>query len=496
MKAIIIARVSTEEQKEMGHSLPAQVARLEKYCQSKGFVIIKSCSFDESAYKSQRDEFDTILDFVLEQKDKIAVCFDKVDRLTRDTFDRRIGMLYEKALQDELELHFVSDGQVVTSKISAAQKFQFGITLNLAKYYSDAISDNVNRANEQKWRKGEWTSKAPYGYKNIVKPDGRRDIVVDEHEAHIVKKSFEWYATGIYSLELLRAKIKAEYGIQWVRSFADKLLKRHFYYGVMEVKGKMFPHCYPPLISKTLFDQVQQVKSGFNKNNKYKYAGLPFMYRGLLRCGDCGLAITPERHKGYIYYHCTQYNGKHGAKWLREEEITEQIGKVFQQIQLPPEIFQEITNTLNRVHQDKIEFHNKHFDKLTAEQKSITKMMDNLYMDKLKGEIDEEKYNRFYTSLRSQMDEITTRLGRLQEAEDNYYVTAKYILELSNRAYDLFKSSEVEQKRQLIKLVLSNLRIEGENMLYEAQKPFDMLLKNADCVSWRPTVDYFRTSEI
>lgn len=68
----------------MGHSLPAQVACLEKYCQSKGFVIIKSCSFDESAYKSQRDEFDTILDFVLEQKDKIAVCFDKVDRLTRD----------------------------------------------------------------------------------------------------------------------------------------------------------------------------------------------------------------------------------------------------------------------------------------------------------------------------------------------------------------------------------------------------------------------------
>jgi site-specific DNA recombinase len=486
MKAIIIARVSTEEQKEMGLSLPAQIVRLEKYCQSKGFAIIKSCSFDESAYKSQRDEFDTILDFVLEQKNKIAVCFDKVDRLTRDTFDRRIGMLYDKALRDELELHFVSDGQILNSKISATQKFQFGITLNLSKYFSDAISDNVNRANEQKWRKGEWTSKAPYGYKNIVKPDSKKEIVVDEQEAYIVKKAFEWYATGIYSLELLRAKLKSEFGVKWIRSFVDKLLKRHFYYGVMEVKGKMFPHCYPPLISKTLFDQVQQVKSGFNKNNKYKYAGLPFMYRGLLRCGDCGLAITPERHKGYVYYHCTQYNGKHGAKWLREEEITEQIGKVFQQIQLPPEIFQEITNTLNKVHRDKIEFHNKHFDKLTAEQKSITKMMDNLYLDKLKGEIDDKKYNRFYTSLRSQMDEITARLGRLQEAEDNYYVTAKYILELSNRAYDLFKSSEVEQKRQLIKLVLSNLRIEGENVLYDAQKPFDVLIKNADCVEWRP----------
>jgi DNA invertase Pin-like site-specific DNA recombinase len=37
MKAIIIARVSTEEQKEAGLSLPAQVTRLEKYCHNKGY---------------------------------------------------------------------------------------------------------------------------------------------------------------------------------------------------------------------------------------------------------------------------------------------------------------------------------------------------------------------------------------------------------------------------------------------------------------------------
>jgi hypothetical protein len=72
-------------------------------------------------------------------------------------------------------------------------------------------------------------------------------------------------------------------------------------------------------------------------------------------------------------------------------------------------------------------------------------------------------------------------------------MTAKYILELSNRAKDLFKSSEVEQERQLIRLVLSNLRIEGENLIYEAQKLFNILIKNADCVSWRPLIGYFRT---
>jgi len=53
MKAILIARVSTEEQREAGNSLPAQIVRIEKHCQNKGFEIIRTCSFDESAYKDQ-----------------------------------------------------------------------------------------------------------------------------------------------------------------------------------------------------------------------------------------------------------------------------------------------------------------------------------------------------------------------------------------------------------------------------------------------------------
>ena len=94
MKAIIIARVSTEEQKEAGNSLPAQTVRMEKHCQVKGFEIIKRFSFDESAYKTKRNDFDSILDFVIEQKEKVVVCFDKVDRLSRNIFDKRVSLLY------------------------------------------------------------------------------------------------------------------------------------------------------------------------------------------------------------------------------------------------------------------------------------------------------------------------------------------------------------------------------------------------------------------
>ncbi len=79
---------------------------------------------------------------------------------------------------------------------------------------------------------------------------------------------------------------------------------------------------------------------------------------------------------------------------------------------------------------------------------------------------------------------MDARLSMLHEAEDNYYVTVKYRLELAKRAYELFTSSEVEQKRQLVKLTLQNLRLEGRNLRYEAIKPFDTILNYADRQEW------------
>lgn len=60
--------------------------------------------------------------------------------------------------------------------------------------------------------------------------------------------------------------------------------------------------------------------------------------------------------------------------------------------------------------------------------------------------ITDAEYDRFYQSFREQIANIDTRLGMLQEAEDNYYITAKYLLELANRAYDLFVSSATQSR--------------------------------------------------
>lgn len=68
MKAIILARVSTEEQMIEGQSIPAQLGRAREYATKKGFEIKNEYQFDESSTKDQRKKFDLVIDEIKNQR--------------------------------------------------------------------------------------------------------------------------------------------------------------------------------------------------------------------------------------------------------------------------------------------------------------------------------------------------------------------------------------------------------------------------------------------
>ena len=79
---------------------------------------------------------------------------------------------------------------------------------------------------------------------------------------------FELYATGTYSLSTLAKEMKEQgwtnsNGKAITTSQLDRFLDNPFYYGTMRVKGKLHPHNYPPIITETLFNQVQKLKQSF-----------------------------------------------------------------------------------------------------------------------------------------------------------------------------------------------------------------------------------------
>lgn len=484
MKAIILARVSDKKQ----DSNEAQILRVSDYIQHKQLTVWKTYEIEESSTKGDREKFQKVVVEIEQSSEPIALVVDTVDRLQR-SFKESV-QLDDLRKAGKLEIHFYRESLVISKSSNSSDLLRWDMAVMFARSYVLQLSDNVKRKQEQMLRSGIYPSQPPYGYKRVPIAKDRTEIVIDEYASIIVRKAYEWYASGSYSMDLLRAKLKKELDITWSKGFTDKVLKDHFYYGVMtwnrgKSNEKSYPHNYPPIIEKSLFDQVQQVKSSFSKK-RFKYAGKPYFYRGLLRCGHCGLSITPEKHKGHVYYHCTQYNGKHDAKWLREDDLTEQIGSIFKRLQVPEDVLHQIIDTLRTTHESKVDFREQQQGKLAQEHEVYTKRLEKIYLDKLDGRITDDQYDNFYQSFREHIAEVDTKMAMLQEAEDNYYITTKYLLDLANRAYDLFVSSEVEEKRQLIKLVLQNLRIEGDKVRYTAIKPFDVILNYADRTDWLP----------
>lgn len=76
-------------------------------------------------------------------------------------------------------------------------------------------------------------------------------------------------------------------------------------------------------------------------------------------------------------------------------------------------------------------------------------------------------------------------MQRLQEAETNYYITSKHFIETISCIFDVFKSSEVERKQLIIKLILSNFSTTGEKIDFRAKKAFDLLVNCSERILWR-----------
>jgi len=490
MKAIILARVSTEEQKEAGNSLPAQIERLKSYCIRKGFDVVRTFSFDESAYKTKRDEFDKVLEYLKASKEKIAVCFDKVDRLSRNVFDKRVSLLYDKAVANEVELHFASDNQIVGSSMSAVEKFHFGINLGLAKYYSDAISDSVKRAFEQKRRSGQWTGPAPIGYKNVPSDeDGglRKSIIPDPDKAHLVQELFETYATDNYSIRTLREEsvkigLKSKAGKTLSVSMVEHILKNPFYYGEAHSRTRdlTYPHGYPRLIKKELFDRCQAILNGWKKK-PFQYAAKPFIFRGLLRCSQCGCTISPEIKKGrLIYYSCTNAKGTCKRVYVPEKDLLRPVYEVLERLStLSQETIDKVVEGLKKSSQAKNVYHKKAVDALQREYNDAQTKIDRLVDLLAEGSITTDIYDRKLKEWKEKQYEINLRLEEHTRADESYHITAGAVLNLARRAHEIFDRSEVPEKRSLLNYLLQNAQVNGKKLEFTVREPFNMILEQA-----------------
>jgi len=194
--------------------------------------------------------------------------------------------------------------------------------------YSKMASFEAVENKKERLEQGLHTSTAPLGYKWERIGSRRRGysvLAVDKYTSVIVKDIFRAYATGAYNYEAMKEYINKRWDMRKSKFSTQTLLCNPFYRGILKTKFGQAPHAYERIIDDALFDKVQEVM----KNRQVTYARAKqntkkkeYLYSGLLKCGSCGCQITVEKHKGIIYYHCTQSKGKHKAPWINQAALT------------------------------------------------------------------------------------------------------------------------------------------------------------------------------
>ena len=201
-----------------------------------------------------------------------------------------------------------------------------------------------------------------------------------------------------------------------------------------------------------------------------------FVFSGLVECGHCGCSLVGEIKKGrYIYYHCTGYKGKCPEPYTREEVLEEQFAGLLKRLRFEPDVLAWVKEALKQSHADEKREHDEAIGQLQAEYTRLQNRIDAMYLDKLDGRIGAAFFDHKAAEWRAEQDRIHRMIQQHQSANQSYLEEGVQLLELANRAYDLFRKQHPSEKRRLLNFVLSNCTWKGGQLSAEFRQPFDML---------------------
>src|SRR3989339_2048669 len=198
-KFFIYTRKSTDDKDRQVRSISDQLAELKELAVKEQIEVVDIFVEKQTAKIPGRPVFDEML-LRIEQNEANGILAWHPDRLARNSVDGG-KIIYLLDTGKIAELKFPTFWCDTTPQ----GKFMLSIAFSQSKYYVDNLSENIKRGHRNKVKDGIWPQTSPLGYVN-VKGAG---IVPDENIAPLIKKTFEAYATGNFTLRQLHDTFNA-----------------------------------------------------------------------------------------------------------------------------------------------------------------------------------------------------------------------------------------------------------------------------------------------
>ncbi len=483
VKYFIYCRKSSEARDKQALSIEAQKRELNDYARQHNLKIVEVFDESQSAYKEGRPIFHRMMGLI-EEGIANGILTWRPDRLARNAIDGgRVINDLDKGILREIrtpsDLYRQEDNRVMLW-------LAFGMSNDLSRQ----ISANVKRGNRQKYARGEFVGKAPLGYLN-AEVGHSRNIVIDPDKGPLVKRLFEEYATGKYSVMDMSRKadvwgLTSVYKHKLPKSEMYRLLQRTAYYGVFVHNREPHNGMYEPLISKELFDRAQEVLKGRSTPRKQSWV---HAYKGLIKCGGCGCFITAEtktkhykrtaRDAAYTYYRCTRRRGRCSQPGVTESELEAMIADYVNKITIDREVWELGVELLKAKNSDEFDRQAEVRANAELELAKLDRTLQTLLELRLSEEVTADEYAAQKKKYIDQRIILKERLEDREQSTSRWLELAENFFETAFSAREILEKGDAKQKHDLVQTVGWNLILGNGKLGFSFKKPYDALLQPA-----------------
>ncbi len=470
-KFFIYTRKSTDTEDRQVRSLADQLSELRELAKKEQLDVVDVFIEKQTAKTPGRPVFADMISRI-EKGEASGILAWHPDRLARNSVDG--GKI----------IYMVDTGMITDLKFptfwfdaTPQGKFMLSISFSQSKYYVDNLSENIKRGHRQKLKNGIWPQKAPLGYLNdrITK-----NIIIDADKAPLVVKTFEAYASGNFTFAQVRQKINdlglkgTGDGMLAVSNF-QYLLKNPFYHGLIRYGGEFYEGKHPPIITKKLFDDVQEVMT--RKSKPHSRGLKPYVYRGLFHCGECGCFITTEQQKGHNYLRCTKRKGLCSQKYVREEIITVKMQEELKKYSLAGDVVDWL---IAEVEKDRVTDNtssNLQIGKVSNEISVIDAKLDKLMTAYLENALTLPEYQETKNKLVTQKHALKDKLASFERSARIRFEPVINFLNDCKQATIVANSNDPTKIRSFIEKVGSNPLVRDRALIFSPRAPWSFISK-------------------
>ena len=478
LRYAIYTRKSTEDEERQVLSLDSQRDKIKEMFGN--VKIVKEFRESKSAFEpDKRPQFKELLEMIDAGKIDGIISWHP-DRLSRNAVDAaNVTHRITKGIIKDLKF---ASGYGFDNSPESMMMLQ--MTMSQSQYYSSKLSKDVKRGNATKRSMGGLTGVAPAGYLNqrtSMIGRGEAIVVKDPERFDLVRKAFDYFLTGEYSVQSILDIMTEDWGYRTLKrhktggtpiskSNLYKIFRNVRYAGLIPDpydSERFYKANFPAMITMEEYDKVQTLlgRKGMPRLASRKQ----FALRGFIRCGVCGGMITAEtktKHikstgqtKTYTYYHCTGRKvggcNQRGMN-VHEDDLYNQLLSLLDIYEIDPQMCEWTMKALR-------EFAEKETDQRDVVQASQNNAIANTQgqLDRLldmatRGLINDDDFKAKSDLLKADLKHLHEEQADIAHRVKNWYETATNTFEKLADASNKFLNGDLADKKDILLAIGQN----------------------------------------